>query len=189
MLFSKVTRYSAPAIALHWLIAALIVAGFVLGLSMVDLPLSPKKLKWFSWHKWIGVTVFLLTALRLLWRLSHPPPVLPAGMPSWQRRAATASHALLYILTIAIPLSGWIYSSASGVKVVYLGIVPLPDLVTADKPLAEQLKLVHKTLNFMLLGVVIVHVVAALKHHFVDRDDVLRRMLPWRNYMTERVDL
>jgi cytochrome b561 len=99
-------------------------------------------------------------------------------MPSWQRRAATASHVLLYALMLAIPLSGWLYSSATGVSVVYLGLVPLPDLVPKDKPLAAVLKGVHVGLNSALVLLVIIHAGAALKHHFIERDGVLARMLP-----------
>ena len=173
-----ISRYSFPAIVLHWSIAVLIIGGFSLGLSMVDLPLSPQKLKWYSWHKWTGITVFLLTVLRLMWRLGHPAPALPQTTPRWQRRAAHVSHFLLYLLTLVIPISGWLHSSASGVPVVYLGLVPLPDLVAKNKDLAEVLKLVHKTLNFTLLGLFLAHAGAALKHHLMDRDDVLTRMLP-----------
>jgi len=172
-------RYGTTAIALHWLTAVLIVCGFTLGLSMVDLPLSRQKLQWYAWHKWIGITVFLLTCARLAWRWGHPPPPLPP-MPAWQARAAHVSHIGLYALLVLIPISGWIYSSSTGVQVVYLGIVPLPDLVAKDRDLAQVLRLVHVTLNFTLLAVVCVHVAAALKHHFQDRDTVLTRMLPSR---------
>ncbi len=99
------------------------------------------------------------------------------GMPRWQRFAASASHFLLYALMLAIPLSGWLFSSASGFKVVYLGKIPLPDLVAKDKALAESLLVVHQTLNYFMAAMVALHVAAALKHHFIDRDDVLLRML------------
>ncbi len=172
-------RYGMPAIALHWLTALLIVCGFTLGLSMVGLPLSRQKLQWYAWHKWIGITIWLLTCARLAWRLGHPAPVAPP-MPAWQHRAAAISHALLYVLLLIIPISGWLYSSATGVQVVYLGLVPLPDLVARDRALGKVLQTVHETLNFTLLGVVCLHAAAALKHHFVDRDTVLARMLPAR---------
>jgi len=170
-------HFGKTAIALHWLTALLIVCGFTLGLSMVDLPLSRQKLQWYLWHKWIGITVFLLTCARLTWRLGHPPPAPPA-MPAWQVRAAALSHGALYVLLLAIPISGWVYSSSTGIQVVYLGLVPLPDLVSKDRQLAAILLVVHQTLNFTLLGLVCLHTVAALKHHFVDRDAVLARMLP-----------
>jgi cytochrome b561 len=171
------TRYGGMAIALHWLTALLIVAGFTFGLSMVALPFGRQKLQWYAWHKWIGISVWLLTCGRLAWRWAHPaPPMEPK--PAWQERAAAVSHALLYALLMVIPLSGWLYSSAAGVQVVYLGLIPLPDLVSKDRALADVLRNVHVTLNFTLLGLVCIHVAAALKHHFVDRDAVLARMLP-----------
>jgi cytochrome b561 len=178
--------YGAVAIGLHWLVFAFITANWLLGPYMVDLPLSPQKLKYFSWHKWIGVTVFLLAVFRVAWRLSHPPPPLPASVAPWQCRAARLSHLLLYLLIFAIPITGWMYSSASGVPTVYLGWVQLPDLVGRDKALAEQLKQAHISLNMVLLAVVFLHVAAALKHHFVDRDDVLARMLPFLGKSSDR---
>ncbi len=171
--------YTRTAISLHWLTLVLIACGFALAVYRVDLPLSPQKLKYFSWHKWIGVTVFMLAVARLAWRLTHPAPASPAMLPLWQQRAAASVHAALYVLILAIPLSGWLYSSATGLPTVYLGLVQLPDLLPRDKALTAQLKLVHVTLNYTLLMLVVVHTAAALKHHVVDRDDVLRRMLPF----------
>ncbi len=172
-------HYTSTAIVLHWLIFLLIACGFTLAVYMVGLPLSPQKLKFFSWHKWVGVTVFLLALARLGWRLAHPPPALPATMPRWQQRAAAVNLVALYVLMLVIPPTGWLYSSATGVPTVYLGLVQLPDLLARDKALAEQLKLVHVTLNFTMLTLAIIHAAAALKHHLVDRDDVLKRMLPF----------
>jgi cytochrome b561 len=171
-------RYTGTAIALHWLTFAFIACGFALAVYMVDLPISPQKLKYFAWHKWIGVSVFLLALFRLAWRLTHGAPALPADVPQWQQRAAGTLHGMLYALIVIIPLTGWLYSSAAGVPTVYLGIAQLPDLVTKDKALAEQLKSVHVTLNYTLLLLIVMHVAAALKHHFIVRNDVLRRMLP-----------
>ncbi len=170
-------RYSGAAITLHWLTAVLIVANLALGLSMVPLSISPRKLQWYAWHKWIGITVFLLTSARLLWRQARPPPPQVA-MPEWQRRAALAAHRLMYALLLLIPISGWLYSSATGVQVVYLGLVPLPDLVPSNKALAGVLKATHVTLNFTLFALVCVHAAAAFKHHFVNHDSVFTRMLP-----------
>jgi len=171
-------RYTPGAIALHWIVAALILFNLGFGLYTVGLPLSPQKLRFFSFHKWIGVTIFLLAAARLLWRLSHPAPPLPAAMPAWEKAAARATHALLYALFFAAPLTGWLSSSASGFQTVYLGVVPIPDLLSKDKALADALKLAHKSINYSMAAVIVLHVAAALKHHFLDRDDVLRRMLP-----------
>lgn len=174
------SRYTGTALTLHWLAALLIFCGFSLGLFMTGLEFSPAKFRYYAWHKWIGITVFLLAALRLAWRAAHPAPPLPPAMPAWQVRASHASHAALYAFMLAIPLSGWVYSSSTGVSVVYLGLVPLPDLIPKDRETAKILLLVHKTLNYTLAAVVSIHIAAALKHHFVDRDGVLARMLPGR---------
>ena len=175
---STYQAYTRSAIFLHWFMALALAANFILGLTMSDLPLSPQKLQFYSWHKWAGITLLGLVTLRLIWRvIKRPPELLPA--PLWQQRAAKISHVLLYGLMFAIPLSGWLMSSAGGFTVSYLGVLPLPDLVGKDKELFETLKEVHETLNFILLGLVILHVLAALKHHFVDRDASLRRILPW----------
>lgn len=173
-------RYTGTAITLHWLIALGIAGTFSLGLYMHELPLSPEKLRLYSWHKWVGVTLFLLVLLRLGWRLLNPPPELPDAMPGWLRLAARGGHYLLYFLMLAVPLSGWLMSSAKGFQTVWFGVLPLPDLLSKDKALGEQLELIHKSLNFLMAFVVIGHVLAALKHHYIDRDDVLTRMLPKR---------
>ena len=171
--------YTRTAIAFHWLIAVLIACGFSLGWVMVRIPgITPDKLRYFSWHKWIGVTVLLLSAARLLWRERHPPPELPATMSPLETRLARASHMLLYILFFASPITGWLFSSASGIPTVYLNLVPLPDLLPKDKAVAHVLREAHQWINYTMAALIAVHAAAALKHHFHDRDDVLRRMLP-----------
>jgi cytochrome b561 len=168
-------RYSGLAIALHWLLGLALVGSFALGVYMHELPLSPTRLKLFNWHKWAGITILTLSFVRLMWRLTHRPPAdLP--MPTWQRTAAHATHHALYVLFFAVPLAGWAYSSASGFPVVWFGVVPLPDFVPKNEALAEGFKLAHKVFAFLLGALVIVHVGAALKHHFVDRDRLLSRM-------------
>jgi cytochrome b561 len=172
-------RYTGVAIALHWLIAAAILGTFLLGQYMTNLQLSPAKLKLYSYHKWIGVTIFLLVLARLAWRVAHRPPPPPVSMPAWQHSAAGIAHFFLYALTLAIPISGWLMSSASGFQVVYLSVIPIPDLLAKNKDMAEQFKQLHEALNWLMVPVVALHVAAALKHHLFDRDDVLRRMLPF----------
>lgn len=169
-------RYSTPAIVLHWLVALLIFVAFPLGLYMADLPLSPEKLKLFSYHKWIGVTVFMLAGLRVGWRLTHTPPPLPASVAGWQRRASAVAHGLLYLLILVIPISGWLMSSAKGVQTVWFGVLPLPDLIGKDKALGHLLEEVHETLNYTLLALVVLHVAGALQHHFIERQPFLQRM-------------
>jgi cytochrome b561 len=173
--------YTGTAKWLHWLVAVLIVANLALGLTMVGMPgITPTKLRYFNWHKWVGVTVFALVAVRLAWRASHRPPALPESMPHWERRAAAVSHAALYLLMFALPLSGYFYSLAAGFPVVYLGLLPLPVLIEPDPALKEPLVVLHHVLAWAIIALLLVHVGAALKHRFVDRDDVLQRMLPRR---------
>ena len=172
-------RYTTTAMALHWLTALFVFATFPLGVYMHELALSPLKLQLVSYHKWLGVTIFLLTVARLAWRATHIPPPLPETIPLWQQRAAHSLHFLLYVLLLVIPLTGWLMSSAKGFPVVYLGLVQLPDLVDKDKALGDLLAEVHEMLNFGLLLLVGMHIAAALKHHFIEHDDTLRRMLPF----------
>jgi cytochrome b561 len=169
------TRYTPIAVVLHWLLALALLGAFGLGLYMADLPLSPRSLKLINWHKWAGVTILALSALRLLWRLTHRPPAdLP--MPIWQQRAAHLTHGLLYLLFFAIPLTGWAYSSARGFPIVWFGVLPLPDFVPVDKALAHTLKEAHELLAWGLAALVVAHVAAAIKHQFIDRDGLLARM-------------
>ena len=170
------SRYTATAIHLHWLVALALVGTFSLGLYMHELPLSPTKLKLYSWHKWAGVTIFLLVLIRLAWRLGHRPPELPPGMADWQRQASALVHGLLYVLMVAVPLSGWLMSSAKGFQTVWFGVLPLPDLIGKNEELGKALEAAHKLLNLTMASLVLLHVAAALKHHFIDRDGLLGRM-------------
>lgn len=172
-------RYTRTAVTLHWLIALLIFAALPLGLYMHDLPLSPHKLRLYSYHKWIGVTVFLFAVIRLSWRITHRPPAMPDTMQRWEKIAAESVHYLLYALIFIIPVSGWLMSSALGFQTVWFGVLPLPDLVGKNKALADALHEVHENLNYGLLVLVLGHAGAALKHHFIERDDVLVRMIPF----------
>lgn len=175
-------RYNGIAIALHWILAVALVSIFSLGLYMADLPFSPWRLKLYNWHKWAGVSILILSVLRLVWRLTHRPPPLPQAvtlaMPGWQMRAYHATHVLMYALFFIVPLVGWAYSSAAGFPIVLFGVLPLPDFVPASKPLAEWIKPWHEASAFTLAALVLLHVAAALKHHWIDKDGLLLRMLP-----------
>lgn len=170
------TRYAAPAIALHWLIALLIVIAFAVGLKLWGLPLSPLKFKLIAWHKWLGITVLALVLVRIAVRAACTVPPLPAHMGPVEQRIAHLGHLALYLLMLAVPLSGWAMSSAYGIPVVYLGVITLPPLFPADPQLAASIKAVHQLLNLLLALGVAGHVLVALKHHFVDRDRLLDRM-------------
>lgn len=178
------TRYHPVSMALHWILALALASIFAVGLYMADLPFSPQRLKLYNWHKWAGVFILLLSAVRLATRLIKRPPELPAAvaeaMPAWQTRAYHATHGMLYGLFFAVPLLGWAYSSAAGFPIVLLGLLPLPDFVSPSKALAEAIKPWHAFSAYALAGVAALHVAAALKHHFVDRDGLLQRMLPGR---------
>jgi cytochrome b561 len=169
-------RYTLPAIVLHWLLALLILGSLTVGVYMTGLPFSMQRLKLYNWHKWAGVVILVLSTARLLWRLTHRPPPDPPGTPAWQSRAAHGAHLAMYALFFALPLSGWAYSSASGFPIVLFAVLPLPDFVPVDRALADSLKQVHHWLAWALSGLVGLHVAAALKHRFVDRDGLLGRM-------------
>ncbi len=169
-------KYNSTAITLHWLVALLIVVSFSVGHYMADLDLSPWKLKIFAWHKWVGVTIFGLVLFRIFWRFLHTAPALPAGMSEMMKKLSGLAHFAIYLLMLAIPLTGWLHSSAAGVTVVYFNVLTLPDLVGKDKELSHLFKEIHESLNWALLGLVILHVAAALKHQLVDKDNLLNRM-------------
>lgn len=175
-----VARYTDVAIALHWLLALSLLASFCVGLYMADLKLSPTRIRLFNWHKWAGISILVLSAFRLAWRLTHRPPAEPAYLPAWQKRLAGAVHQLLYLLFFLVPIAGWAHSSAAGFPVVWFGIIHLPDLVGVDKQLAETLGDVHSALAFTLGGLVVLHVAGALQHRFVLKDTIVQRMLPGR---------
>jgi len=169
-------RYNPISVVFHWLMAAIIVATWSIAIVVSDMPLSPARITGYSWHKWLGVTVFFLVILRLVWRATHPAPQLEIKMPAWQERAMQLTHIALYLLMIVIPLVGWLMSSAKGYTVNYFGLFELPDLLSKDKALGHQLKDLHEYLADVLVALVCLHVLAALKHQFIDRDGLLSRM-------------
>ena len=168
--------YTGFAKLLHWLMALVIFGLLALGLVMADMPLSPEKLQYFSWHKWAGVSIFVLVWVRLAWRAFNPPPAYPDSMSPLVQKLAHGGHHLLYVLMIVIPLTGWLMSSAKGVQTVWFGVLPIPDLLSKDKALGELLEDLHASLNWLLMLLLAGHVAAGLKHHFIDKDDVLTRM-------------
>ena len=176
-------RYGGVAVGLHWLLAVLIVATFALGLYMTGLPLSVGRVKLYSWHKWIGVMILALSAVRLLWRLSHRVPPLPTSpgdeMIRRQNAVHRGTHLLLYVLFFAVPLSGWAYTASAGFPVVLFGVLPLPDLVAVDREAADSLfKPLHHGAAFALAATVLLHSAAALFHHFARGGSFLQRMWP-----------
>jgi cytochrome b561 len=175
-------RYTRTAMLLHWVLSFALIGLFGVGIYMTGLPFSPQRLKLYNWHKWAGVTILVLSLLRLLWRATHRPPALPEAieraMPGWQKLAHHATHGLLYVLFFAVPLIGWAYSSAAGFPIVFLGLWQLPDFVPVSKELAEAIKPWHQYTAFAMAGLVVLHIAGALKHQIVDRDGLIARMLP-----------
>ena len=174
------TSYTKTAIGLHWVLALALLVSLAVGAYMTGLPFSPQRLKLYNWHKWAGVCILAMSALRLLWRVSHPrvplPETITRHMPAWQHAAHVAVHLGLYVLFFAVPLIGWAYSSALGFPIVLFGVWPLPDFVPVDKALAELIKPWHQISAYAMATLVCLHVGGALKHHFIDRDGLLQRM-------------
>jgi cytochrome b561 len=171
--------YTKTAVVLHWVIAAGAVTMIGLGWWMISIPKDPPgvRLAAFNLHKSIGITIFLLMAARLTWRLAHRPPPLPA-MPRWQARAARVNHALLYACLLLMPVAGFTASSFSGRPIVYFGY-PLPVLLARNDAIAQAFYAVHLTVSWILVAAIAVHVAATIKHQFIDRDNLMRRMGLW----------
>jgi cytochrome b561 len=172
--------YGIIAQAFHWLIAVLVLAQLGIGVYAASLPVSLARLQWLSHHKSLGLTILALLLLRLGWRVLNPPPELPPTMPRWERRAALATHRLLYVLLVAAPLAGWLYASAAGLSASWFGLFTVPDLVAKDRERAELFKALHIGLVSLLALLVAVHAGAALRHRLILRDGVMHRMLPWK---------
>jgi len=182
---NSITRWGVVSQVLHWAIVGFLLVMAVLGLSMTELPNGIDKIKTYALHKSLGITVLALILLRLLWRLvAGPAPAAPG--PRWQRRLAATAHAALYVLLLAMPLSGWAFNSAANFALRWFGWVNLPRLLPADPGLKAVFHAAHEWLFWLLVGVVLLHAAAALKHHWLDRDDVLRRMLPWSQTHKEK---
>lgn len=164
------TAYSTGAIAFHWTIALLVIANLLIGFGLIgSMPT----------HKAIGITVLVLSVLRVVWRLAHRPPPLPESVPGWQATAARISHAVFYILLIAMPVSGWLMSSNSEVlrPLTWFGLFDIPYL-TISPAAGDAGHEIHELLAIPFAALVLLHIAAALKHHFIDRDAVLARMAP-----------
>jgi cytochrome b561 len=174
------TRWGSVAQLLHWTIVVLIITQVALGLIADDLPLGMKKLAVLARHKSVGITILMLAIIRLGWRLAQrESPPLPSTLKPYERALAHFSHVGLYVLLFAMPVSGWIMSSARNFPVSWFNLFQLPDLVAPNKALYDAMVTTHHMLAYALFVIVTLHVLGALKHHFVLKDDVLRRMLPF----------
>jgi cytochrome b561 len=178
---SSPTRYGAVAQTFHWIIAALIVTQFTLGYMQDGLPIGAHKLALLARHKSFGMTVLMLAILRLLWRLMHRPPELPDHMTSLERKLARATHIAFYVLLFAMPLTGWMMSSAKSYSVSWFGLFTWPNLIGKNEAAFDFLRATHDTMSVVLFSIAVLHILAALKHHFWNKDNVLLRMLPFVN--------
>ncbi len=170
-------QFGTFAKILHWLIALAVIGMSVVGLFMVEMKISPDKIKIYALHKSIGLTILSLMFVRLIWRCySAPPHSLP--MPRWQKNAARFTHFGLYFLLFLMPFSGWMFNSAANFPLRWFNLFAVPDLVSPNKSLQALAGEIHEIGFWLLAALVLLHVVASLKHHFVDRDDTLRRMWP-----------
>jgi cytochrome b561/polyisoprenoid-binding protein YceI len=176
-------EYGTAAKGFHWLIAVLIITILAIGLIMVDMDRGPGKFALFRWHKSLGITVLGLAALRICWRLGSLQPLSLAAHAVWEKTLAGITHFLLYFCMVAMPLSGWLMSSAKGTKVSAWGFA-LPDLIGQNRPLGQLLTTFHVYTAYGLIGLIGLHAAGALKHHVIDRDETLRRMLPFGKIST-----
>lgn len=174
---NTLTQYGIVAIILHWLIAIIMIGLLILGLYMVTLPINLEKLKLYGWHKEYGILILFLAIARIAWRLSNVNPLF-VDMPQWQKWAALSVHFAFYFFMLVLPITGWMISSAAGLPVSFFGLFILPDLVSANEGTRLFLSQVHKWLSYALILAICAHVGAALLHHFIYKDDTLKRMLP-----------
>lgn len=179
MLRNTSERWGAVAKGLHWIVVLLVIGQFVLASIAEDLPLGMEKLATLARHKSVGVTILLLALLRVLWRLLNPTPALPSASRPWERALARGVHVGLYAALFLMPLSGWMMSSARNFPVSWFGVLTLPDLVGADPRTYDLMHDTHELLATLLVVLAVAHVAGALRHHFLRKDDVLRRMLPF----------
>lgn len=172
-------KYGAVSKAFHWLTSITVLCLLGIGLYMVRADKSASLFQIYGLHKSFGILVLTATFLRVLWHVYSKKPPLVGGMAPWERAAAHAGHFFLYICLFGMPLSGWTMSSAFGRSVKLFDTVPLPDLVGKNQELAEKLAALHEYLAYALIGMIALHVGAALKHHFISKDATLKRMLPF----------
>lgn len=172
-------RYGAVTILFHWVIALLIIGMLAIGLYMVRLPTGILKLTLFGWHKEIGILILTIAIARVAWWFMNIMPALPESLPYWQKISARTVAFAFYFFMFAMPITGWLISSAAGIQVSVFGWYTLPNLIAPDDQLRILFSTIHVWLAYFLIGAICLHVAAALQHHFINKDDILRRMLPW----------
>jgi cytochrome b561 len=171
-------KYGYVAIFFHWLIALIIISQLAVGLYMVNIPLSLQKVKLFGWHKEFGMLILMLALVRISWRFSNIIPLLPSYMPDWQKLAARAAHFFLYVFMFAMPITGWLLTSATGFPVSFFGLFVFPDMISANPDMKFYLTEIHGWLAYGLIALIAVHAAAVVQHYVAFKDNLLKRMWP-----------
>lgn len=169
-------HFGIIAILLHWIMAILLIGLVILGLYMTSLPLSAQKLKLYGWHKEFGMLVLFLVMFRIVWRIGNVLPSL-SSLNAFERTAARMVHWAFYIFMFALPITGWLITSTAGLPVSFFGLFVIPTLIAANDNLRPVLEMIHEWLAYGLIALFSLHVLAALKHHFINKDDILRRII------------
>ncbi|BCA95467.1 cytochrome b [Legionella antarctica] len=172
---NSITRFGIVAILLHWVVAILIIGLVAEGLYMVDLPINLQKLKLYGWHKEYGLLVLFLAIFRIIWRLSNQMPELE--LPMLEKLAARSMHWAFYIFMFAMPITGWLITSSAGLPASFFGLFTLPNVIAANEDNLFLFEWVHEWLGYALIAAISLHTAAALKHHFINKDNILRRMI------------
>lgn len=173
---NSLARYGLVISLLHWVMAIVIIGLLACGLYMVRLPVSLEKLKFYGYHKEFGILILMLVIIRFSWRMADVIPLLPDYMPQWQKIAARCVHYLFYLLMFALPITGWLHSSASGLSVSFFGLFTLPNLISANENTRLLLAFIHKWLGWGMIGVIVLHVGATIHHYVLHKDNLLRRL-------------
>ena len=168
-------RFGLIAIVLHWVMALLVIGMIIVGLYMTSLPIGLEKLKFYGLHKEFGFLVLALVILRLLWRLANIRPKLL--LPWWEKTAALCAHWAFYLILFAMPITGWLLSSAAGFSISFFGLFTIPTIIPANEARANLFGDIHQYIAYALITLIVIHILAALKHHFIDKDNILRRMI------------
>lgn len=170
------TNYGIVSILFHWIMAIIIIGIIIVGLTMTRIKESPLQDTLFRFHKEFGILILILVIPRILWRFYNIIPTT-YSWPHWERFAAHTIHKFFYIIMFASPITGWLMNSAAAFPVSFFGLFYLPSLISENKPLASYLDKIHIYLAYTLIALIIIHIAAALKHYFIDKDDILQRML------------
>ena len=169
------SHFGVVSIVFHWVMAILLITLLALGLYMTSLPINPDTIELYGWHKELGMLVLMLVIARSIWRVSNVIPRL--ALPWWEALAARVVHYLFYVFMFALPITGWLMSSAAGFPVSFFNWFIFPDLISPNPNLMKLLEQIHEWLAYGLIATTCLHILAALKHHFIDKDDIMRRMM------------